>query len=546
MNNTNMARGFALPTVLIASVVMLVILVTSLPLVTAVNQTLNEQQYNRIAREASYSAIAMVQACLNTGNNAVTWTSPLTPATDCTGTVQPGASIYINNGSRIRSTFSVNSIVTDGGFHRVNAVGTTEILRQSTNTVSRSFTSSLWASINYYATKSASGFNQTCGLVGGVTWCWGQGTYGKLGNGSTNDSLTPVQVLREPGVLQGKLDTDVALGGQFGCVVADGGVYCWGRNNYGQIGKPAGPSSNPSPQRVGGALLSKTVTSVTAGGRHACAITSTSEIYCWGRNDRGQLGNGDPANANSYQPVQVATDTGLAGKTVTQINAGLDIDSTCAVASGVAYCWGSNDSGELGIDSTTTQFNKPQQLGVTGLLAGKTVTNIAIASNDLNALSHGCAVADGSAYCWGDNTNGRLGNNTTTASTSPVAVDTSGVMNGKTLTGLGVGVQHACVLSTDQNIYCWGANDFGQLGDNAASGARSLVPVAVVKQAGRLLGATITRLDAGGNRGCVIANQSNYCWGLNNNGQIGDGTTISRPVPTPSRFLNDLKAPYYF
>lgn len=125
-------------------------------------------------------------------------------------------------------------------------------------------------------------------------------------------------------------------------------------------------------------------------------------------------------------------------------------------------------------------------------------------------------------------------------------MNTTGVLAGKTLKSVAVGLSHSCVLSSEPMVYCWGTNTHGQLGDGRASGTSSLVPVAITRQPGAILGREITRLDAGGNRGCVIAGNLNYCWGLNDQAQIGDGTTKNALVPTRSSFLDNLNPPIYF
>ena len=196
--------------------------------------------------------------------------------------------------------------------------------------------------------------------------------------------------------------------------------------------------------------------------------------YCWGYNGYGQLGNN--STTNSSVPVAVDTSGVLAGKTVTAITAG-DIH-TCAVADGKAYCWGDNGYGQLGNNSTTALAGAGGGETPPGALAGKTVT--AITAGDY----HTCAVADGKAYCWGDNGYGQLGNNSTTDSSVPVAVNTSGPLAGKTVTAITAGSYHTCAVA-DGKAYCWGYNADGQLGNNSTTD--STVPVAVrhLRGAGR-------------------------------------------------------------
>jgi hypothetical protein len=189
--------------------------------------------------------------------------------------------------------------------------------------------------------------------------------------------------------------------------------------------------------------------------------------------------------------VPVDTSGALAGKTVTEISAG-DYRS-CAVADGKASCWGDNDAGQLG-NNTTTDAKVPVPVNTTGPLNGRTVTAIAAGS------IHTCAMAEGRASCWGYNGDGRLGNNSTTDSTVPVPVDNSGVLAGKTMTGISAGGFHTCAMA-ESNAYCWGDNYFGQLGDNSTTNI--IVPMAVNTD-GVLAGKGITAIATGGNHTAVL------------------------------------------
>lgn len=144
--------------------------------------------------------------------------------------------------------------------------------------------------------------------------------------------------------------------------------------------------------------------------------------------------------------------------------------------------------------------------------------------------SHSCAIRGGKAYCWGSNTNGELGNGTTGGSSgAPVAVSTSGVLSGKTLTAITAGQGFTCALDTAGQVYCWGRGDFGQLG-NGSTG-NSNVPVAV-STSGVLSGKTLTQVAAGFEHACAVDTAgAAYCWGFNNKGQLGNGNTTTNAAP---------------
>ena len=206
-----------------------------------------------------------------------------------------------------------------------------------------------------------------------------------------------------PPVLAGKTVTAITAGEAHTCAVADGKAYCWGNNWIGQLGNnTATPSRVPVAVSTAGPLAGKTVTAITAGDLHSCAVAD-GKAYCWGYNGSGQLGNGSTGPSDGPVPVPVAVSTAgaLAGKTVTGISAGFRY--TCAVADGKAYCWGSGDMGQLG-NGNYPDSPVPVAVRTDGVLNGKTVTAIT------TGRSHACAVADGKAYCWGSHT---LGNNST-------------------------------------------------------------------------------------------------------------------------------------
>jgi alpha-tubulin suppressor-like RCC1 family protein len=218
-----------------------------------------------------------------------------------------------------------------------------------------------------------------------------------------------------------------------------------------------------------GVLSGKTIKSITVGGDYTCAIASDNLAYCWGYNNYGQIG--DNSTTTRLVPVAVYTAGVLSGKTIKSISAGYD--HTCVIASNnLAYCWGFNTYGELGNNLSTPANNVvPVAVYTAGVLSGKTIASIEVGDD------HTCAVAsDSKVYCWGFNSSGQVGDNSTTNRLAPVAVYTAGVLSGKTITSASASGNYACVIASDVNAYCWGQGTSGQLGNNAA--ANSSVPVA--------------------------------------------------------------------
>ncbi len=294
----------------------------------------------------------------------------------------------------------------------------------------------------------ATGDFHTCALTtsGGVK-CWGYNEYGSLGNGTTTDSTTPVQVSGLTSGVQA-----IAAGGIQTCALTTGGsVKCWGYNEDGELGNGSFTDTS-TPVQVSG--LTSGVQAITMGEVHTCALSTGGAVQCWGFGEDGELGNGSTATSNT--PVQV---TGLTSG-VQGIAAGGG--QTCAVTTGGSVqCWGFNEDGELGNDSTTSSSTPVQ---VSGLTSG-------IQSVSVGAF-HACGVSTGGGTkCWGANFVGQLGNGSTTTSTTPVQVNglTAGIQS------VAAGFAHTCALTTSGAVQCWGANDIGQLGTGTHTNATAPV-----------------------------------------------------------------------
>jgi alpha-tubulin suppressor-like RCC1 family protein len=338
----------------------------------------------------------------------------------------------------------------------------------------------------------------TCSLTddGGVK-CWGYNYWGQLGNGTTTDSGTPVDVYG----LTGNVIT-MAPGARHTCALtAGGGVKCWGDNEFGQLGNGT-KTNNSIPVDVSG--LASGVTAITAFNNHTCALTANGEVKCWGSNEYGQLGNG--TNTDSSTPVDVR---GLTGDVIA-IAAGWH--HTCAlIASGGVQCWGSNDYGGLG-DGTKTFSSIPVDV------SGLTGDVIAIAVGGW----HSCALAAGGGVkCWGNNFWGQLGDSTNTDISIPV--DAIGLASA--VTAIALGGEHTCAITASGGLQCWGSNGDGQLGNG--TNTDSTTPVNV---SGLVNG--VTAIALGSFHTCAVTVSSGVkCWGDNEFAQLGDGTTINRSTP---------------
>ena len=280
-------------------------------------------------------------------------------------------------------------------------------------------------------------------------------------------------------------------------IAADSVAYCWGAGSSGQLGRPENSRNVP------GEVISSripTLAQVAAGGAHTCAIDAAGAAWCWGNNDSGQIGGPleDPED-----PVIVA-----GGLAFAQVSAGAS--HTCGVTTGdEAYCWGLNDRGQLGDTTTTNRVNPALVFG-----------GLAFAQVSAGA-SHTCGVTTGSeAYCWGLNDRGQLGDGTLTDRLEPVPVG-----GGHAFAQVTAGEAHSCGVTTTGAALCWGANDQGQLGDGTTADRSQ--PVAVSGGLG------FSAVAAGDAHTCgVVPGETVYCWGSNSLGQLGDASAVDRHAPT--------------
>jgi signal peptidase I len=257
---------------------------------------------------------------------------------------------------------------------------------------------------------------------------------------------------------------------------------------------------------------------------HSCGVNDEGAVWCWGRNDRGQLGDG--TTSDHSVPVQVVGAGGVGTLTNAVGIAAGNKHSCAAKDDGTVWCWGLNDKGQLGNNSTTNSSTPVQVVGAGGV---GTLTNVA----DIAAgLQYSCAAKDdGTAWCWGLNNKGQLGNNSTTDSSTPVqVVGAGGVGTLTNVAEIAAGLQHSCAAKDDGTAWCWGLNDKGQLGNNSTTD--SSTPVQVVGAGGVGVLDTIILVGAGNTHTCA-AKQTHtvWCWGLNNESQLGNNSTTDSSTP---------------
>jgi alpha-tubulin suppressor-like RCC1 family protein len=351
------------------------------------------------------------------------------------------------------------------------------------------------------------GVNHGCAVVESAVpandgvWCWGDNTYGQLGDGTTSPTPTSVPV-----AVSGVDDAlSVEVGHFSSCAVLDGDgtVWCWGRDNKGQLGNGA-PGDSAVPAQVVGLLG---VTDLGVGTENACALLADATVTCWG--SASAVGTGDGLT-HQTSPIAVPALSGIRSVDVGGYNG-------CAVSTtDVAWCWGSNNSGQLGTGVTSPGTTiTPQAVVVASPVATMATSG-----------AHTCAIeTDGDLRCWGSNIFGQIGNGSTGSSVAAGAT----VAGIDTPLQVGVGTFHTCVLDTQSDVECWGHNDDGNLGDGTQSSSSSPVPTVGLAPA--------TSIAVGGLSTCAVVSGEGRCWGANDKGQLGNGGIDRSLVPIERRAM---------
>jgi alpha-tubulin suppressor-like RCC1 family protein len=371
----------------------------------------------------------------------------------------------------------------------------------------------------------STGFYTTCGIDEAYqAWCWGAGGAGQLGNGSILSSEVPVLVVggrawsevatgwsmsygldhlgdlylwgwgfsTYPSLLRSGLALRGLAGNQtsFCALDGQGGAWCWGYNDRGELGVPADPDPVLNPVAVSGG---QAFVQVTMGGLHACALTSSGQAWCWGDGSNGQLGDGG-AVEQSHEPVAVVTSAAF-----TRIAAGWR--HTCGLeAAGGMWCWGHGEAGALG----------PEALSGSPVPV-RTFPDRMFTDLDAAGMATCGREASGRWLCWGWNGSGQL-------TAGPRAWAATRLLPGQTVRSISGGPRHLCALGATGQVLCWGLNESGSLG--VGSFHASLSPLAVS------IPAEVHTLGASESGGCALATTGvTWCWGNNLYGQTGTGSS---------------------
>jgi alpha-tubulin suppressor-like RCC1 family protein/endonuclease/exonuclease/phosphatase family metal-dependent hydrolase len=327
----------------------------------------------------------------------------------------------------------------------------------------------------------------------GTAYCWGRNDYGQVGDGTTTRRYTATKV-------NGTNWRQVAAGGSATCgITSRDRLWCWGLNNYGQLG-----IGQTKPQVKPRAVGTGSWRDVSVAWHHACGVSTGNRLYCWGQNLRGSVGTGSTSRAVD-RPRQVDSAAWRSVTTGGWHSCGIRTDGT-------AWCWGDNALGQLGVGNDDRQ-TRPKRVG--------TATDNWLRLS--TGYGHSCGIrANGSLHCWGLNDRGQLGDGTTTGRLVPTPVAGGGTWSDVAVTDGGT-----CAVAGNGAVWCWGDNRYGQVATASAAvftkPTRRAAPTGATMIAGGWLHACAARAD-----------QSVSCWGSNEVGQRGNNNGASARRTTGS------------
>jgi alpha-tubulin suppressor-like RCC1 family protein len=367
-----------------------------------------------------------------------------------------------------------------------------------------------------WAILIAAGGDTTCAVrTEGTVFCWGHNGSGQIGDGSMGgERLVPTQVKGLQGVYADSTTAQVlAVGSQFACAIANWGdkTFCWGNNTLGQLGDGTGLQSS-APVEVKAPAGVK-FTRIAAGGSHVCAIASDKKLYCWGSNDKGQLGLGNTTDHKTPQHVSKLT-APVAGVGAGKVH-------TCATSSQF-LCWGSNEQGQLAQNKVAVKSSSSPS-AVTGL--PQPVQSFA--AGGWHTCAAGGSGSGAKVVCWGLDDNGQLGDGDAIIDLNSNPIRTVKGLPDGLPSGLANGAwhSHAYYSNADEPVFTWGRGDKGQIGAG--------VPESAVTAFAAKIQPSVRVMAAGNLHSCARkADGSVWCWGDNAVGQCGlNNKTTPQKVP---------------
>jgi uncharacterized repeat protein (TIGR02543 family) len=356
----------------------------------------------------------------------------------------------------------------------------------------------------------------------GQVYAWGRNAERQLGDGTTNGRTTPT-LISFSGLESGETIQLISLGEDHSlALTTNGRVYGWGSNSVGQLGDGTLVTKNiPTLIPFADLQVGEKIKYVSAGGYHSLALTTNGRVFGWGFNSFGSLG--DNTNINKNIPTLISF-TGLqVSETIEFISAG-SFHSLAVTTNGRLYGWGRNSRGSVG-DGTTDNKFIPTLITFTGLEAEERIQDVALNGEQSFALT-----SLSNVFAWGYNAFGQLGDSTLNDKLTPTPITFTGLELGEKIQYLDASVSHTLALTTTGRVYAWGLNDNGRLGDGTI--VNKSIPT-LISFTGLQVGETIDQVTTGSAHNlAVTTNGRLFTWGNNPNGQLGDGTTTQQTTPT--------------
>ncbi|MGL4731890.1 MAG: leucine-rich repeat domain-containing protein [Clostridium sp.] len=379
----------------------------------------------------------------------------------------------------------------------------------------------------------------------GNLYSWGgYNGYGLLGDGSTIAKNVPVKING-----YGAIGVDTKIVGvtgydmHTGAIDSEGNLYTWGDNAAGEIGDGT-INDRPAPVKVNGhgAIgIDTKIVSADFGGIFSSAIDSEGNLYTWGNNNYGQLGNGtDGTTTNKRAPIKV-NGHGAIGIDTKIVAASAGVNNILAIDSeGNLYSWGGNEYGQLGIGTSGTTANKTVPVKING--KGAIGIDTKIVSVSIGRVYSSAIDSEGNLYTWGSNNYGQLGDGTKIDKKTPVKINGKGAIGIDTkIISVDLGANRGSAIDSEGSLYTWGRNNYGQLGDGTKIDKNA--PVKINGSGAIETTTKIVSVDMDheySNYGSSIDSEGNlYTWGRNNHGQLGNGTNTDSLVPVESILTMD-------
>ncbi len=350
-------------------------------------------------------------------------------------------------------------------------------------------------------------------------YSWGSNYYGQLGDGTTNNKKKPENITYNIPLTSDDKIKQLAIGNNHTMILTENGkIYTCGRNSYGQLGNDDFSNKAIPIELTNKISLSSKdkVVQISVGFYHSVALTELGQVYSWGYNNHGQLGDG--TTTLSSQPINITDNIGLEDDIVIKTIVGYN-NTAVITQKGFFYMLGANDYSQLGI-GIDIYVATPERVAIE-----EKILMISTSINHTIALSE-----NGQVYIWGSNSNGQLGNGTTAKSNVPVNITQYiGVDTSDKIVQVSAGYYHTIALSENGQVYTWGSNAYGELGNGASE--NSNLPINITSKF-KLTDDKIIQVSAGYYHTIALSeNGKVYTWGRNSSGQLGNGTNVDSYLP---------------